>query len=95
MFMLVYMSLGAKLGVVTRQSIGTLVAARAGRWLAVLIGLSVFFISAAFQFGNNLGVHSAFQVYVDVSTTSSIHSSTPCRSLSCSAFEISTGRSNV
>ncbi len=30
----------------------------------MLIGLSVFFISAAFQFGNNLGVHSAFQTYV-------------------------------
>ncbi len=63
-FMLVYMSLGAKLGVVTRQSTGTLVALRAGRPLAVLIGLSVFFISAAFQFGNNLGVHSAFVTYV-------------------------------
>ncbi len=64
LFMLVYMALGAKLGVVTSQSPGSLIASGAGRWLAVLIGLGVFFISAAFQFGNNLGVHSAFQVYV-------------------------------
>ncbi|HUG90117.1 MAG TPA: Nramp family divalent metal transporter [Planctomycetaceae bacterium] len=63
-FMMVYTALGAKLGVVARESAGQLVADRAGRWLAVLIGLGVFFISAAFQFGNNLGVHSAFAVYV-------------------------------
>ncbi len=63
-FMLVYMSLGAKLGVATRQSSGTLIVQHAGRPLAVLIGLSVFFISAAFQFGNNLGVHSACAAYV-------------------------------
>ncbi len=62
-FMMVYMTLGAKLGVIAGQSSGTLVAHRAGRWLAIAIGASVFFISAAFQFGNNLGVHSAFQVY--------------------------------
>ena len=64
-FMMVYTSLGAKLGAVADQSPGTLIAQRAGRWLSVLIGIGVFFISAAFQFGNNLGVHSAFQVYVD------------------------------
>lgn len=63
-FMLIYMGLGAKLGVVSAETPGNLVAQRAGRWLAVLIGLSVFFISAAFQFGNNLGVASAFQVYL-------------------------------
>ena len=64
-FMMVYTSLGAKLGAVADQSPGTLIAQRAGRWLSVLIGIGVFFISAAFQFGNNLGVHSAFRVYVD------------------------------
>lgn len=63
-FMLIYMSLGAKLGVVSQDTPGNLIAARAGRWLAVLIGVGVFFISAAFQFGNNLGVASAFQVYI-------------------------------
>ena len=53
-FMLVYMSMGARLGVSVSQSAGSLIAERIGRWFAVLIGVSVFFISAAFQFGNNL-----------------------------------------
>jgi manganese transport protein len=65
LFMMVYISLGAKLGVVATESSGKLITDRVGRWLAVCIGLSVFFISAAFQFGNNLGVHSAFKVYFD------------------------------
>jgi manganese transport protein len=62
-FMLVYMSLGAKLGVVTQRSAADLITQRAGRWLAVLIGLGACFISSAYQFGNNLGVHSAFDVF--------------------------------
>ncbi|GIW81640.1 MAG: hypothetical protein KatS3mg105_3447 [Gemmatales bacterium] len=62
-FMLTFTTLGAKLGVVAAESPGDLVAGRAGRWLAALIGFGVFFISAAFQFGNNLGVDSAFAVY--------------------------------
>lgn len=58
--MLTYVTLGAKLGVVAVDSPGTLITRHAGRWLAVLLGLAAFFISAAFQFGNNLGLHSAF-----------------------------------
>ena len=65
-FMLVYMSMGARLGVSVNQSAGSLIAERLGRWFAVLIGISVFFISAAFQFGNNLGVHYALTTYLDV-----------------------------
>ncbi|MCH8829094.1 MAG: Nramp family divalent metal transporter, partial [Planctomycetes bacterium] len=65
LFMMVFMMLGARLGVVATETPGKLVADRVGRWLAVCIGLGVFFISAAFQFGNNLGVHSAFSVYAD------------------------------
>ena len=67
-FMMVYTTLGAKLGVVAAESAGTLVTRRAGRWLAVLIGVGVFFISAAFQFGNNLGVLSAFKEYEEYLT---------------------------
>ncbi len=63
-FMLVYMGLGAKLGVMAHATPCQLVADRAGRWLAVLIGVGVFFISASFQFGNNLGVASAFEIYL-------------------------------
>ena len=59
--MLAYTTMAAKIGTMSDRSLGTLVTERAGRWLAALIGLGVFFISAAFQFGNNLGVHSAFE----------------------------------
>jgi Mn2+/Fe2+ NRAMP family transporter len=64
-FMLAFMSMGARLGVSTDRSTGTLLAERVGRWFAVLIGVSVFFISSAFQFGNNLGVHFALKTYAD------------------------------
>jgi len=63
-FMMVYMTLGARLGVVASESPATLISQQAGRWLAICIGVSVFFISAAFQFGNNLGVLSAFNEFV-------------------------------
>lgn len=63
-FMLIYMTLGARLGVTADESPGDLVTKRAGRWLAAVIGLGVFFISAAFQFGNNLGVASAFEIFI-------------------------------
>lgn len=59
--MLAYTTMAAKIGTMSDRSLGDLVTERVGRWLAVLIGLGVFFISAAFQFGNNLGVHSAFE----------------------------------
>ena len=62
-FMMVYLTLGAKVGVATDRSSCQIIADRFGRWLAVLIGVSVFFISASFQFGNNLGVYSAFAAY--------------------------------
>jgi manganese transport protein len=65
LFMMTYTALAAKLGAVTGRSTGELVSDNAGRWLAVLIGLGVFFISAAFQFGNNLGVHAALSTYVE------------------------------
>ena len=61
--MQIYMGLGARLGLTADRSPAELITERAGRWLAVLIGCSVFFISAAFQFGNNLGVDSAFRVF--------------------------------
>lgn len=65
LFMLAFMSMGTRLGVSSDRSTGTLLAERVGRWFAAIIGLSVFFISAAFQFGNNLGVHFALKTYAD------------------------------
>ena len=58
-FMLTFMQLGARLGAISPQSPAELLTARFGRWLAVLIGIGTFFISASFQFGNNLGVDAA------------------------------------
>ncbi|MEZ6059798.1 MAG: divalent metal cation transporter [Planctomycetaceae bacterium] len=65
LFMLVYMTLGAKLGAVAAQAPGDLIRMKAGRWLAMLVGLGVFFISAAYQSGNNIGVAAAFAAFVD------------------------------
>ena len=44
-FMLLFMSLGAKLGVVAAASPGDLIRQHAGKPLAWLLGLSVFFLS--------------------------------------------------
>lgn len=63
-FMLIYMTLGAKLGVVASAAPGDLIREKVGSWLALLVGICVFFISAAFQSGNNLGVASAFAPFV-------------------------------
>ena len=63
-FMMFYMQMGARLGVVAKESPGEILTRKAGRWLAVLVGVAVFFISTAFQFGNNLGVQSAFDVFL-------------------------------
>ncbi len=64
-FMMLYMSLGAKLGVVAADAPCDLIRRKAGKWLAILLGMGVFFISAAFQSGNNIGVAAAFEAFVD------------------------------
>ncbi len=64
-FMLTYMTLGARLGAVAADAPGDLIRKKAGRWLSVAVGLGVFFISAAFQSGNNVGVAAAFQAFTD------------------------------
>lgn len=64
-FMLTYMTLGAKLGVVNPKSTGDLLREKAGSWLSILVGCTVFFISAAYQSGNNIGVAAAFEAFLD------------------------------
>ncbi|APZ94102.1 Nramp family divalent metal transporter [Fuerstiella marisgermanici] len=64
-FMLAYMSLGAKLGAVAAESPGELIRRKAGRWLSVAVGVGVFFIAAAYQSGNNIGVAAAFEAFID------------------------------
>ena len=58
-FMMTFMQMGARLGSVSNQSPLDILTEKIGRPLAVLIGIGTFFISAAFQFGNNLGVDAA------------------------------------
>ena len=67
-FMLVFMTLGAKLGAVAAHAPGDLIRRKAGNWLAVAVGAGVFFISAAFQSGNNIGVAAAFEAFVGEKT---------------------------
>lgn len=64
-FMMVYMTMGARLGVVASKAPGDLVRDKAGKWLAAPLGICVFFISAAFQSGNNIGVAAAFEAFID------------------------------
>ena len=68
-FMMTYMTLGAKLGAVAAAAPGDLIRQKAGSWLAVAVGTGVFFISAAFQSGNNIGVASAFEAFIDSKLT--------------------------
>lgn len=63
-FMSVYLTLAVRLGVVTQRSAGDVIADTAHRFLSILVGVSVFFIAAAYQFGNNLGVHAAINSFL-------------------------------
>ena len=65
MFMLIYMTMAAKLGAVSSVSPCDLIRQRAGRPLAIAIGCIVFVIAAAFQSGNNIGVAAAFEAFID------------------------------
>ena len=50
-----------RFGVMSERTFFDVVAARGGRPLAVLCGFSAFYIAAAFQFGNNIGIATAMQ----------------------------------
>ena len=67
-FMMFYMTMGARLGVLAEKPPGDLIRERAGGWLTILVGVCVFFISAAFQSGNNIGVGAAFEAFIDNKT---------------------------
>jgi Mn2+/Fe2+ NRAMP family transporter len=57
-------ALGARLGVVLKGTMCDELAARLGRPFAVLVGLTIFLISAGFQYGNNLGVLAALEPWL-------------------------------
>ena len=58
-FMMLYTTMSTRFGVISKKSLLTVIAENYGRWLSVLIGVSCFMITAAFEFGNNLGVATA------------------------------------
>jgi len=58
-FMILYTSISARIGVVSEKSLLTLLTEHYGKAFSILIGFSCFLITAAFQFGNNLGVATA------------------------------------
>lgn len=64
-FMLTYMTLGARLGAVSDAAPGDLIREKSGKGLAIAMGIGVFFISAAFQSGNNIGLAAAFEPFVE------------------------------
>jgi Mn2+/Fe2+ NRAMP family transporter len=57
--MLTFMTMSARIGAVAGASNGSLIAKHLGRWLAAFLSSCVFFMAAAFQFGNNLGIYAA------------------------------------
>lgn len=59
-FMSAFTVIAGKIGCLNRHSLLFIVQQQYGRWLAILIGLSVFLITAGFQTGNNIGVGLAF-----------------------------------
>lgn len=60
-FQLTFMTLASRLGSIESHSIGDMIRNRGKKRLATLVGLVVFFISAAFQSGNNMGIAAAFE----------------------------------
>jgi manganese transport protein len=67
-FMMLYMTLGAKLGAVGKAAPCDLIRQKAGKWLAILVGFGVFFIATAFQSGNNIGVAATFEAFIESKT---------------------------
>jgi len=62
-------ALSARLGVVLDGTLCSELARRAGRWAAVITGVSLFLIAACFQFGNNLGVIAAIEPFLPAEPT--------------------------
>jgi len=64
--MLTFMTMSARIGAVAGASSGTLITRYIGRWLAVFLSSCVFFMAAAFQFGNNLGIYAAMAEFEEL-----------------------------
>jgi manganese transport protein len=55
-FMIIFTSIAARIGLATKQSLLTTIREKWGGAAAIIIGLCVFFVTAAFQAGNSIGI---------------------------------------
>ena len=60
-FQLTFMTLANRLGSVSSLSICDMMRNRGKKGLAIMVGLVIFFIAAAFQSGNNIGIAAVFE----------------------------------
>lgn len=67
--MVIFTVMASRFGVVSEISILKVVSDKYGRWLAVWVGISAYFMSAGFNFGNNLGLATASQSMTGISET--------------------------
>lgn len=59
--MATFLGLFMRFGIYSDDTFLDLTAQKLGRWFAVLTGIAIFLVSAAFQFGNSLGVTAGMQ----------------------------------
>lgn len=67
LFMMVFTSMNARIGVASSRSLLTVIREKWGKTAAVLIGIGVFLVTASFQAGNVIGVGMAFAGLYDTS----------------------------
>lgn len=59
-FMVIFTEMGARIGVVTKESLLTVIKNKWGRTVSVILGIGTFLITASFQAGNTIGASMAF-----------------------------------
>ncbi len=65
-FMMLYTAMSARIGVLNKHSLLTLVATHYGRWLAVVMGILAFVVCASFQMGNYLACSTALKTLTGI-----------------------------
>ena len=67
--MMIFTVMGARFGVISKEPVLKVVSEKYGRWLSVFVGISAYFMSFGFGFGNNLGVATAMTSLTGISET--------------------------
>lgn len=68
-FMMVFTSMNARIGIATDRSLLTVMREKWGRVVAILAGVGIFLVTASFQAGNVIGVGMAFAELYETSLT--------------------------